>query len=390
MPIATMREYTSHVLPKLSPVSRTDRGFSTALELIRTSRILDLNSEDVNALHLDLQTWIAGLLAFSRENHFIKFDPWDPAIAIRHFPDSCILYQYNPFRDVRNRKADGQAALGGEGKKTDFLAWETFPESEHYLIWTARSENRYRILSQVAPIVPQHLIIASLDRDPATGDHFEQTMTPDRLADMQELEMELASCGYAVGFNSQHAGASVDHFHTQAVPAGYLPLTGFVSNPAARFEQCAASPRGLTVKILGPLESGSGSAGYPARGVLLEAGDPAVLLDAKLALLTLIRARGWAYNSLGWKVSAAAHAEVFFPRGPESILNSALKAGYVEMSGMLVIPDRELFSKLSEPLSGEQGMLEAGLERGLFQSLLEWLGVQLGIKFEQLQNRTTQ
>lgn len=145
MLIRSLREYADEVQAAPTPFD-ADPRFAAALDLVRRERVLDLRSPEVHARGLALEALLPALLAFSLESRFIKFDPWDRTIEVKELPPSCLVYQYNPFRDIRNRQADGQKAVTRPGQKVDFLAWETFPESEHYLVWTAATGRRYGIL----------------------------------------------------------------------------------------------------------------------------------------------------------------------------------------------------------------------------------------------------
>ncbi|NTV52938.1 MAG: DUF4922 domain-containing protein [Candidatus Firestonebacteria bacterium] len=369
MLIQTLPEFSDAVGTRNFFTDQPSMAFQTALELIRLHRELDVTRPEVAAAGLSLAKLIAPLLMVSNEIRFIKFDPWDTTILIKSFPGSRVVYQYNPFRDPANRSAAGQRPAPAPNQKSDFLAWETFPENEHYLAWTSPAGPRYGVLVQPAPIVPNHLIIASLDHNPVTGEHFDQYMQAGHLSDMQSLQVILGEMGYAMGFNGRHAGASVDHFHTQAVPRDYLPLVRayaageFADAPAAEFS--LAWPQ---VKV---------SAVYPkyaTRGLLLEAYDLNALLAPKQAILSTLREQNLTFNSLSWHQPPNRWVEAVFPRGSETILDGAIKAGYVEMSGMLVIPQKNVFESIQTPGVGEKTLEKAGLSESDFSGFMAKLG----------------
>jgi ATP adenylyltransferase/5',5'''-P-1,P-4-tetraphosphate phosphorylase II len=341
-------------------------AFQTALELIRQNRELAISHPEVQNVGLDVDSLIAPLLLFSHENRFIKFDPLEPTIVIKSFPASRVVYQYNPYRDPANRQAGGQRPAPVPGQKTDFLAWETFPENEHFLVWTSPAGPRYGVLVQPVPIVPNHLIVASLDHNPITGEHFDQFMQLEHLRDMQDLQVKLGALGYAMGYNGRKAGASVDHFHTQAVPKNYLPLVHAYESGDFTGTNCPAClDRFPQVKVSLTTQQ------YAARGVMLEAASLELLLEAKQAVLQALHATELTFNSLSWHHNGERWVEVFFPRGPETILNDTLKAGYVEMSGMLVIPKRTVFDEITHPSVGEQALDHASLTEEQFQSFIQ-------------------
>ncbi len=366
MLIQTIQQFSevSHALQFFK--DQPGKAFQAGLELIRAQRELDVRSAEVKTAGLDVSTLIAPLLLFSSEIHFIKFDPFEPNILIKSFPGSRVVYQYNPHRDPANRQAGGQRPAPVPGQKTDFLAWETFPENEHYLAWTSPSGPRYGILVQPVPIVPNHLIVASLDHNPVTGEHFDQFMHLEHLRDMQDLQKILGALGYAMGFNGRKAGASVDHFHTQAVPKHYLPLVhAYESGDLNETDcpECLKQWPDVKVSLTTPK--------YPARGIMLEGETLESLLAPKKAVLSALHSDELTFNSLSWQHAPGRWVEVFFPRGPETILNDTLKAGYVEMSGMLVIPKRTVFDEITLPEIGEQALDHASLTDEQFQAFVQ-------------------
>jgi hypothetical protein len=341
-------------------------AFQTALELIRLHRELDVAHAEVTGAGLSLSKLIAPLLMVSNEIRFIKFDPWDATILIKSFPGSRVVYQYNPFRDPANRSASGQRPAPVPGQKSDFLAWETFPENEHYLAWKSPAGARYGVLVQPVPIVPNHLIVASLDHNPVTGEHYDQYMQLTHLRDMQSLQAILGELGYAMGYNGRQAGASVDHFHTQAVPRNYLPLVH-----AHQEHDLTAPPAPELVGRWPGVSAAYTSPRYPARGLVLEATDPQSLLAPKQAVLCALHEQELTFNSLSWFQPPDQWVDVFFPRGPETILDNTLKAGYVEMSGMLVIPKKAIFDEIVNPTVGEQALNHASLQEEQFQAFIQ-------------------
>ncbi|MEW6516559.1 MAG: DUF4922 domain-containing protein [candidate division FCPU426 bacterium] len=333
-----------------------------AESLIREHRALDLRLQSVADSGLPLAVWLEALLRYSRAAHFVKYDPWDASIVVKSFPPSPLVALYNPFRDPANRHAEGQRPAPAAGAKPDFLAWESFPENEHYLVWTAASGRHYGVLVQPAPIVPDHFIIASLDADPDTRQHYPQVATASHLADTQELCGSLFPLEYAVGYNDRGAGASVDHFHTQAVPKRFLPLVRLEAAGGLAAADAWTDGHGVRLEVL--------DAVYPWPGILLRATSLSALLRQQQVVLHSCRMSGLIYNSLAWRNSAGEWVEAVFPRGNEAIINNKVKAGYVETSGMLVIPDRGLFETLQNAEIMAESLKGAGLDP---QRMHEWL-----------------
>jgi hypothetical protein len=219
--------------------------------------------------------------------------------------------------------------------------------------------------------------VASLDYNPATDRHYQQEMLPEHLEAMHELHFYLNSLGYAMGFNGRGAGASVDHFHTQAVPRNFLPLvraleTGRIVYGSSRSGGCSLDWHELGNDAPDRPESVA-LRSYPARGILLESDNYRNLLAAKKELLAELTTEKLTYNSIGWQASSGRHREAFFPRGPETILNNTLKAGYVEMSGMIVIPNQSVYDQIHDSGPGEEGLRHASLPAEQYRGFLQRL-----------------
>lgn len=372
MLIQSLAEFSDYAPP--SVVSSPE--LNLALQLIRDHRALDIRSETIQSAGLTLQIMLQALLIISRENHFIKYDPWDATIEVKQFSGAIPVFLYNPHRDPGNRHAEGQKTAAPSGRPTDFLSWETFPENEHYLIWTSGAGRHYGLLVQPAPIVPDHLVIASLDLDADTGKHFPQDMTSGHLEDIQELQGDLSELGYAMGYNARGAGASVDHFHTQAIPAAFLPLVKAFNTGQLEQTQAQEDSHGVRLAALKSSASGSEPGAYPLNGIILEAQGRQAFLRKKQVLLKALQMDGLIFNSLAWRTDSGRQVECYFPRVQEAIFNQAFKAGYVETSGMLVIPSRELYTSVLKPETGWAGLREAGVPdtrfQSFYQTLSEW------------------
>lgn len=344
-----------------------------AKTLVQKHPALPLSHHGIRTAKLGLEVMISALLDLSHENGFVKYDAFAPTIQIKSFDHSHIIYQYNPFRDPGNRRATGQPLKTTSGKKVDFLAWETFPKNEHYLIWQAESGNQYGLLVQPAPIVPGHLIISSLNKDKDCQCHYPQVMTFNLMKDMHELQYRLALIGYAMGYNAWGAGASVDHFHTQAVPAAYLPIILAVNGDHIPYSYQGQDKHGVILAIVNAHQKDKNRTHYPVNGVLLKSYERALLYERKKQLLDYMNRREWRFNMISWTQPSGMSVELFYPRQSESIMNQAFKAGYVEMSGMLVIPNKALFESISEAAVGEVALQEASMTTKEFNHLQDYL-----------------
>ncbi len=369
MLIQSLAEYTDYAPP--SVISSPE--LNLALQLIRDHRALDVRSEAIQNAGLTLQVMLQALLLISRENRFIKYDPWDATIEVKQFPGAFPVFLYNPHRDPGNRHAEGQQAPAQPGRRPDFLSWETFPDNEHYLIWTTAAGRHYGVLVQPTPIVPDHLIIASLDVDPASGRHYPQSITAGHLSDMQELQLSLSELGYAMGYNDRGAGASVDHFHTQAIPAAFLPLVKAYNANQLELSQAQEDCHGVRLAMLKTAAQAFTPGAYPLNGLVLEAQGLEAFLRKKQVILKALQMDGLTFNSLAWRSSGGRQVECFFPRTRETILNQQVKAGYVETSGMLVIPSKRLYDSITSPDQGWSELSAAGVPDGRFHSFFQTL-----------------
>ncbi len=356
----------------LSSPPSSGRGLDSdiAKTLIRKHLALNLGHQGVMNAKLNLAVLINALLQVSRENGFIKYDAFDKTIQVKAFDHSPVIYQYNPYRDPANRRAEGQPVSKKPGRKTDFLAWETFPENEHYLIWQAPSRMHYGILVQPAPIVPGHLIIASLTRNHDTQQHFPQQMPLNLFKDMHVLRSELAKIGYVMGYNPWGGGASVDHFHVQAVPAMYLPLVGLLDQNKISGSYQGHDQQGVSIEVIDNEDDGSENR-YPANALVMRSNFKELLYERKKQLLDYLNREKILCNILSWQQTSGMAVDVFLPRGEESVMDHAFNAGYVEMAGMLVIPYKALFDSINDPKSGEEALRQASYPKKDFSKLVK-------------------
>lgn len=353
-----------------SPAKIRGLDSDIAKTLIRKHAALNLEHQGVMNAKLNLAVLINALLQVSRDNGFIKYDAFDSTIQVKAFDSSPVIYQYNPFRDPANRCANGQAASKTKGRKTDFLAWETFPENEHYLIWQAPSRMQYGILVQPAPIVPGHLIIASLNKNPDTKQHFSQQMPLNLFKDMHALRSALAKVGYVMGYNPWGAGASVDHFHVQAVPAIYLPLIGLLDQNKVYVSYKGHDQQGVMLDVIDNEDDGAPNR-YPANALVMRSTFKELLFERKKQLLDYLNREKILCNILSWQQNSGIAVDVFLPRGEESVMDHAFNAGYVEMAGMLVMPNKGLFDHIVEPQQGEQALCRASYPIKDFSKLVK-------------------
>ncbi len=121
---------------------------------------------------------------------------------------------YNPARI----KSAAAKVANGQVDRPCFLCRDNRPAEQNDIVFKPEgSRFSYLISVNPFPIVPNHFTIIN-------DGHCRQEMTAERLSDMASTARSLE--GYLVFFNGANSGASApDHFHFQAVPQHFVPLT---------------------------------------------------------------------------------------------------------------------------------------------------------------------
>ena len=226
------------------------------------------------------------------------------------------------------------------------LCEENYMEHQHTLPFEGRKGRKYNILVNRAPIFPNHLVIT---RDIHVG----QTIWH-RFPDMLDLAASLE--GYLVFYNSPKSGTSVPgHAHFQACPKGYMPI----ERAAERLLRTVAS--GGETEELEFLASVRDARLYHYkkfnRGIfMLRATTPKSMAKMFYRLLDCLnllaedtepRFNALAYCSEGEYRAVVLLRSCFMPR------SVPILPGAAEMAGFVVVPQPELFDKLTEESLGE-------------------------------------
>lgn len=121
------------------------------------------------------------------------------------------------FNPARMRSATAKV-VSGKVDRPCFLCRNNRPDVQRDIeIKPEGSTNKYLLSVNPFPILPNHFTVIN-------SSHERQSMTAERLSDMAHIARELE--GYLVFFNGACSGASApDHFHFQAVPRSFVPLT---------------------------------------------------------------------------------------------------------------------------------------------------------------------
>lgn len=126
------------------------------------------------------------------------------------------------FNPARMRSATAKV-VAGKVDRPCFLCRDNRPALQRDIeIRPEGSSHTYLLALNPFPILPKHFTVIN-------NSHERQTMTSGRLSDMEHIARELE--GYLVFFNGACSGASApDHFHFQAVPREFVPLTTWEQN----------------------------------------------------------------------------------------------------------------------------------------------------------------
>ncbi len=129
---------------------------------------------------------------------------------------------FNPLRE----KSATAAVSGGNVDRPCFLCPDARPKEQIVIpITIPATANTYHLAVNPYPILSHHFTIIA-------ASHTRQTITPQRLVDMEYLAQKMQ--GYLLFFNGAQSGASApDHFHFQAVPTTNIPLLTWPANIVA-------------------------------------------------------------------------------------------------------------------------------------------------------------
>jgi len=250
-----------------------------------------------------------------------------------------VCIQFNPRRIVSMSAAVDPESIR---RRPCFLCPGNLPAQQQAILY----RDEYLVLCNPAPILPDHLTIASLD-------HLPQAL-PDRLGDLLRLSADFGP-GRIVFYNGPRSGASApDHLHFQAAPAGCLPVERDVLSPGNRAR--IARRNGVTLCRTGGL----------GRGALVIEGEAGAFVAAAVAevLRALGRLTGaegepllnmlCAYTGRGWRLilfpRRKHRPDAYFREGTERLLVSP---GAVDMGGLLVTSREEDFLRLDRDLVRE-------------------------------------
>ncbi|MGD9929826.1 MAG: DUF4922 domain-containing protein [Mangrovibacterium sp.] len=251
-----------------------------------------------------------------------------------HFDGFRITAQFNPER-IRSSgaKTDAESIQA----RACFLCADNRPAVQRGIDFSGK----YTILINPYPIFPQHLTVA-------LKEHLPQQIEP-YLADMLQLSQALP--GFTVFYNGPKCGASApDHFHFQVGSKRLLPIYHDLGNIVARLGELLFQDETAAIHALGK---------DFLRNVLLYSSTSPVSLRHHLQLaLDALKERGQEgepmlnllvdYEDGRWQVLLFPRDRQrpwqYFAEGTDRILMSPAS---VEMAGLVILPRKEDFDKLT-------------------------------------------
>ncbi|MBN1819438.1 MAG: DUF4922 domain-containing protein [Prolixibacteraceae bacterium] len=247
-----------------------------------------------------------------------------------NFDNFKVLAQFNPER-IRSSAAKTDAKTIAE--RPCFLCMKNLPaEQKGFLIL-----EKYLVLTNPYPIFPFHLTVSSLNHTPQ--------LIQNRIDDLLVISRLLT--GFTTFYNGPDCGASApDHFHFQAAVSGFIPVENEISNNSE------------TILNSGKLKI-SASKNYLRNFIAIESESRKEitqyfnLLLNKLAYLNQepepmlnILCR---YFNNKWQLVIFPRNKQrpyhFFKKGNEQII---IGPASVEMGGLLILPRKEDFDKLTK------------------------------------------
>lgn len=246
-----------------------------------------------------------------------------------------IIVQFNPER-IRSSaaKTDSQSI----SERACFLCPENQPKEQESIDFNGR----YKIQVNPYPIFNEHFTIP-------LKKHLPQEIMP-HFSEMLQLSKQLP--GYTVFYNGPKCGASApDHFHFQAGNKNVMPVVSEIDTVAGNFGQVLLHHDQIRITAVGKE--------YLRKLILLESGSADVLSNYFQKLVSVLNERGQegepmmnvlcTFEDEAWKIMVfprdKQRPSQFFAEGEKQILMSPAS---VEMSGLVILPRKEDFEKITK------------------------------------------
>ena len=256
------------------------------------------------------------------------------------------LVQFNPRRITSTSARVDAATIS---RRACFLCPTNLPAEEKGIPFG----DRYVILCNPYPVLPDHLVISARDHVPQS---IATTVT-----DLFDLAAELGADWFAL-YNGPRCGASApDHLHFQAGSVAAIPIFNELNGEEAGLDQRLPAPavvgRGVRATILPRLSQG---VDYRLNLLLLESDDRealAAVFDRALALLAaLTESEGQEplvnlvirYDEGCWRLVVIPRGRhrpsCFFAEGESQLMVSPAA---IDLGGLFVVPNRRDFERIS-------------------------------------------
>lgn len=247
-----------------------------------------------------------------------------------------IVSQFNP---ERFRSSVAKTDVKSISERPCFLCTQNLPpEQKGFILF-----NKYLVLINPYPIFPVHLTISDVAHKPQ--------LIWGRIDNLLEISKVLTE--YTILYNGPLCGASApDHFHFQAGLKGYLPIENEVSDKSSEFINFSDE---IKIRI---------SKNYLRRFISIESKEKELMVDYFNSIYEELEKRNQPIEPMMNILCSFSEGKwrlIVFPRDKQRPChffkdgNKQIVVGpaAVEMGGLLVLPRKEDFEKITRQEIGE-------------------------------------
>ncbi|PIF05897.1 MAG: DUF4922 domain-containing protein [Draconibacterium sp.] len=249
-----------------------------------------------------------------------------------------ILAQFNPER-IRSSaaKTDAKTIAG----RACFLCPENMPPEQKGILF----QGKYFLLANPYPIFPAHLTIPSLSHTPQR--------IKNRLNDLLELTQDLP--GFSIFYNGPSCGASApDHFHFQAINRNMLPIETELEKGVTLSEKDGCftifQNKNTTVytienylrRLIYTRSSSKTDLNNVFKKIYNYQGNDKTTAEPMMNMLCWFHENHWHLVIFPRKKQRPSH---FYKTGESQLI---VGPAAVEMAGVLVLPRKEDFEKITK------------------------------------------
>jgi len=297
----------------------------SAQELAKYGSTANLNEKAYSLIAQQKSTWKTVGKNFEALNRVQTHD-----FDFGHFK---ITTQVNPER-IRSSAAKTDAKSLAE--RPCFLCLQNLPTGQKGILF----QNKYIVLINLYPIFQKHLVIASLK-------HVPQQIKP-FFPDLLGLSKKLSD--FTIFYNGPRCGASApDHFHFQAIARGNLPVEQEFELLGKKYSEILVQSKNLKIIAV---------ENYLRKFVAIISSDKKIMESAFEQLYQALDLKDGEeepminvlcnFTGNEWRViifpRAKQRPSCFFREGDDKIV---VGAATVEMGGIVVLPRKEDFNKIT-------------------------------------------